>query len=132
MYNTDAEDDFIAKNYPNAENISVDYAIMEKAENVFVILGDFGWSDLGSWASLHDIKEKDKKGNVLEGNVMAYGTKNSIVRSFSEDKLIVVQGLDGYLVTENDNVILICKKDDEKQFREFVKDVKAKKGDEYI
>jgi len=130
-YYTDDEKNFVFSAYAQCKSISIDYAIMEKAENVYVILGDFGWSDLGSWASLHDIKEKDKKGNVLEGNVMAYGTKNSIIRS-SEDKLIVVQGLDGYLVTENENVILICKKDDEKQFREFVKDVKAQKGDNYI
>ncbi len=131
-YYKDDEKDFVFAAYAQCKSISIDYAIMEKAENVYMILGDFGWSDLGSWASLHDIKEKDKKANVLEGNVMAYDTKNSIIRSSSNEKLIVVQGLDGYLVTENDNVILICKKDDEKQFREFVKDVKAKKGDEYI
>jgi mannose-1-phosphate guanylyltransferase len=130
-YYTSGETGFINSAYTQCKNISIDYGIMEKANNVYVIFGEFGWSDLGSWASLHEIKPKDRSQNVVDGNVMLYGTSNSLIQG-GKDKLIVVQGLDGYLVTECDNVILICKIDDERQFREFVNDVKSKKGSEFI
>ncbi len=117
--------------YYQCRNISIDYGVMEKASNVHMVMGDFGWSDMGSWATLHDIKKKDQDQNVLEAKVMAYDTRNSIVKG-PEDKLIVVQGLDGYLVADIDNVLLICRKDDERQFRKFYKDVKFKRLAEYL
>ena len=104
---------------------------MEKADNVYVILGDFGWSDLGSWDSLHDIKEKDENNNVVEANVLLYETRNSLFLG-AEDKLIVVQGLEDYLVADTGDVLLICKKDIESEMRRIIKDVKAKKGEKYI
>lgn len=125
------EYDAISSAYSQCNNISIDYGVMEKASNVFVVLGDFGWSDLGSWESLHEISEKEENNNVTNGNVMLYDTKDSLIQG-PEEKLIVVQGLEGYLVAECDNVLLICKKDDEQKFRDFVADVKDKKGKEYL
>jgi mannose-1-phosphate guanylyltransferase len=127
-FNTPDEMEAIEKAYAQCKNISVDYAILEKATNVFVCLGDFTWSDLGSWASIHDISPKDENNNVLKGKTLLYDTRNSIIRASSSDKLIVVQGLNGYLVAEFGNVIIICEKDREDQFRRFVNDVKAMQG----
>lgn len=113
--------------YSHFKNISIDYGVMEKASNVYVILGDFGWSDLGSWDSLHDLKKKDKNKNVIEGSAMTYDAHNCLIKG-SKEKLIVVQGLNGYLVADCGNVLLICRKDQEKAIRQFVKDAKAKRG----
>lgn len=110
--------------YGQCKNISIDYAIMEKADNVYVCLGNFSWSDLGSWGSIHEISEKDGDNNVVQANALTYDTRNSIIRG-SGDKLIVVQGLNGYLVGEFGNVVIVCEKDKEDQFRKFVNDVKG-------
>jgi mannose-1-phosphate guanylyltransferase len=104
---------------------------MEKADNVFVVLGDFGWSDLGSWSSLHDHHDKDDNGNVVDGNAMLYESNECIVRS-PENKLVVVQGLEGYLVADCEDVLMICNKDDENKIRSIVNDVKSEKGEHYI
>jgi mannose-1-phosphate guanylyltransferase len=130
-YNTDKEADFIAKAYTQTKNISVDYGIMEKADNVHVISCDFGWSDLGTWKSLHSIGKKDTNNNVASENVMLYDTKNCIIKT-PEDRLVVVQGLDDYIIAEFDNVLMICRKDEEQKVRDFVADVKNKKGNDYI
>lgn len=130
-YFTDQEDDFIKKAYSQCKNVSIDYGIMEKAENVFVVLGDFGWSDLGSWNSLHEIKEKDESLNVVDANALMYDTNNCIIKG-PKEKLVVVQGLEGYLVAVCENVVLICKKDEEQKFREFTSDVKSKKGNMFL
>lgn len=129
--NTSNEYDAISAAYSQCNNISIDYGVMEKASNVYVVLGDFGWSDLGSWDSLHEISDKEEHNNVVNANALLYDTSNSLVKG-PEDKLIVVQGLEGYLVAECDNVLLICKKDDEQKFRDFVSDVKDKKGKDYL
>ncbi|MEQ9426340.1 MAG: mannose-1-phosphate guanylyltransferase [Cyclobacteriaceae bacterium] len=131
-YFTDSESDFIKTAYSHSKNISIDYGIMEKAENVYVVLGDFGWSDLGSWNSLYDIKDKDQDENVVTGNnALFYGSKNNLVHS-NPKKVVLVQDLDGYLIADFDDVLVICKKDEEAKFREFVADVKQKKGDNYL
>lgn len=130
FFYTDDEPQFVAKAYSLVKNISIDYGIMEKSHNVYVILGDFGWSDLGSWKSLHEIQPHDNGNNVIEANAILYDTTNSFIK-VSPEKLIVVQGLDNYLVTEVDNVILICKLDAENKFREFVNDAKNK-GEDYL
>jgi mannose-1-phosphate guanylyltransferase len=98
---------------------------MEKADNVYVWLSDFAWSDLGSWSSMYELNKKDENKNVIDANAMVYETRNSVIKG-SKDKLIVVQGLDGYLVGEFDNVIIVCQKDQEDLFRRFVNDLKAK------
>lgn len=130
--NTPEERDAILIAYPQCKSISIDYGIMEKAQNVYVCLGTFTWSDLGSWASIHEISDKDDNNNAIRANAQTYETRNSIIRG-SSDKLIVVQGLNGYLVGEFGNVIIVCEKDKEEQFRRFVSDLKTKPhASEYI
>jgi mannose-1-phosphate guanylyltransferase len=132
VYNTNKEKAFLANAYTNCKNISIDYAIMEKADNVFVRTSIIGWSDLGTWGSLYDHIKKDDKGNAIVGkNVMMYQSGNCIV-NVSKDKLVVIEGLEDYIVVESDNIILICKKQDEQQIRNFVNDVKVSKGDKFI
>jgi mannose-1-phosphate guanylyltransferase len=111
--------------YAQCKNISIDYGIMEKAQNVYVCLGTFTWSDLGSWASIHEISTKDEHNNVINANAQLYDTRNCIIKG-APDKMIVVQGLNGYLVGEFGNVVIVCEKDREEQFRRFVNDLKAK------
>lgn len=131
-YNTPDEDSFIDETYAVCKNISIDYGVMEKADNVYVLSVDFGWSDLGTWGSLYAIREKDENQNSVVGShVMMYDTKNSIVH-VPDDKLVVLQGLDDYIVVEQDNVLLICRKEDEQQIRTFVNDVKVEKGEKYV
>lgn len=122
---TPEEKEAIMSAYSQCKNISIDYGIMEKATNVYVCLGNFTWSDLGSWASIHEISEKDENNNVVNANALTYDTRNSIIKG-SSDKLIVVQGLNGYLIGEFGNVIIVCEKDREEQFRRFVTDTKAR------
>ncbi len=130
-YFTEKESAFIKSAYSISKSVSIDYAIMEKAEHVSVVLGDFGWSDLGSWNALHEIKEKDTNENVFEGDVMSYNSRNNYVLSKSK-RLIVTEGLEGYLVADFDDVLLICRKEDSGIFREFVSDIKEQKGDKLI
>ena len=105
---------------------------MEKADNVFVQLCDFGWSDLGTWELLYNQYHKDKDQNVtLQGETMLYDCRNNIV-SVPEESLAIVQGLDGYLIAAKDKVLLICKKDDDASIRKFLNDVQIKSGEKFI
>ena len=132
IYNTPNESDFIEKTYAVCKNISIDYGIMEKADNVFVLAVDFGWSDLGTWGSLYDIRDKDENSNAVMGNnVMFYDTKKCIV-NVPKEKLVVLQGLSDYIIVEDNNTLLVCRKEDEQQIRQFVKDVKLDKGEQYV
>ena len=130
-YYSSEEKGFIEKAYSIVKNISIDYAIMEKAQNVYVIPGDFGWSDLGSWNALHEIREKDEDGNVIEAETILYDCKNNYIKS-QGGKLVVLHDLDGYLVSDFEDVLLVCKKDDASKFKAFVTDVKTEKGESYI
>ncbi len=130
-YNTADEEKFISETYAVCQNISIDYGIMEKAENVYVLSVDFGWSDLGTWGSLYAIREKDENGNAMVGNVLSYDNKNCIV-NISKGKLAVIQGLDDYIVVLQDDALLICRKEDEQQIRQFVNDVKMEKGEKFV
>lgn len=125
--NTDQETSFINKAYSQCRNISIDYGIMEKADNVFVLLSDFGWSDLGTWNSLYSIGEKDESGNVVDGEVLLYDTNNCIIKT-PKERLVVIKGLQDYIVAEYDNVLMICPKSEEQKVKDFVADVKVKKG----
>lgn len=132
VYGTPAEKQFIDENFPACPNVSIDFGIMEKADNVYVSLGDFGWSDLGTWGSLYDLSPKDVAGNVaLKGGTLLYNSHDNIV-VLPKNKLAVIDGLDGYLVAESDNVLLICKKDSEHAIRKFVNDAQIKMGEDYI
>lgn len=131
-YNTDQEEKFIQEAYSICRSISIDYGIMEKADNVYVLQADFGWSDLGTWGSLYDHSEKDNNGNTIVGNnVVVYNTQNCVV-NMPKDKLVVIHGLDDYIVIESDNTLLICKKADEQKIKQFVNDVKIEKGEQYV
>ncbi len=121
MATTD-EDAFIQDTFPSCPNISIDYGIMEKASNVCVMSADFGWSDLGTWGSLYELSEKDEHANVtLKCDAAFYNSKRNIV-TLEPGKLAVVQGLEGYIIAEADNVLLICKQEDEQHIRQFVND----------
>ena len=131
VYNTDAEKDFIAHNFPACPNISIDFGVMEKASNVFMLQADFGWSDLGTWGSLYDRLAKDKEDNVvLKCKTLMYESKGNIVAV--PRKLVVLNGLEDFIVAESDNVLLICKKEEEQRIRQFVTDAKMKFGDEFV
>ena len=122
-YYLDSEDSFIQRAYQHCGSISIDNGIMEKAENVHVVLASFGWSDLGTWKSMYEVSEKDANLNVTDGNLILHNTTNSIIKT-PKDKLVVINGLDGFIVAEFDGVLLICKKDDEQKVKEFVAQAK--------
>ena len=131
-YNTPKEDEGIKNAYAECKNISIDYGVLEKADNVYVRSSVIGWSDLGTYGSLYNHIAKDDKDNAIVGkNVMMYDSKNCIV-NISKDKLVVVEGLKDYIVVESDDIILICKKQDEQRIRDFVNDVKLKKGEKFV
>ncbi|MDL2257168.1 mannose-1-phosphate guanylyltransferase [Bacteroidales bacterium OttesenSCG-928-I14] len=132
LYNTPEEKKFIEKQYPTCENISIDYGIMEKADNVYMLVADFDWSDLGTWGSLHDISEKDENMNAALKCKSAFIESSNNLVSLPEGKLAVVQGLDDYIVAEADNILLICKKSDEQKIKQFVTDVNMKYDNEYL
>lgn len=132
IYGTDNEREVISKAYSNCRNISIDYGILEKAENVYVLTADFGWSDLGTWSSLYEHSPKDENRNTVEGeNVFLYDTVNSIVK-IPEKKIVVLQGLDNYIVVESENILIVCKKGDEQMIKNFVNDIKLKLGEGVI
>ncbi len=125
-YNTKKEKDFIESVYARCKNISIDYGIMEKTKDVFVICSDFGWSDLGTWSSLYEHSEKDQfKNSINSKNVCTYDTKNCII-NLPKGKTAVLQGLDNYIVVEKNNTLLICKKEEEQQIRNFVHQINLK------
>lgn len=132
VYNTGNEAAFIERAYSTCKNISIDYSVMEKAQNVYVRSSIFGWSDLGTWGSLYAHINKDEQGNALVGkNIITYDSKNCIVQ-VPREKLVVLQGLEDYIVVESEGVLMICKKQDEQQIRNFVNDVKVKKGEKFV
>lgn len=120
-FGTDKEQEIINERYAECENISVDYAIMEKAEEIYVFPADFGWSDLGTWGSLHTLSKKDSNNNALIGeNIKTFETSNCLINVKDAEK-VVVQGLDGYIVAERDGRLLICKLSEEQRIKEFSK-----------
>ena len=129
---TDEELDAVANIYAQCRNISIDYAVMEKAENVYVLCADFGWSDIGTWGSLYANQRKDRNRNAVVGNnVFLYDTKGCEI-NIHPQKLAVIQGLEDVIVVQTDDVLLICKKDEEQRIKDFVNNVKLEKGDGYI
>lgn len=120
-FGTEKEQEIINERYAECENISVDYAIMEKAEEIYVFPADFGWSDLGTWGSLHTLSKKDSNNNALIGdNIKTFETSNCLINVKDADN-VVVQGLDGYIVAERDGRLLICKLSEEQRIKEFSK-----------
>ncbi len=123
-YNTGAESDFIHQNYALAENISIDYAILEKAKNVFVLPATFDWNDLGTWGSLHDKLEKDEQNNaIVNATVILENSSNNIIRTEGK-KLVVIDGLDDYIVVDQGNTLLIYPKNKEQDIKTIVQNIK--------
>ena len=119
VFGTAKEQKMINEQFPKCPSISIDYAVMERADEIFVFPADFGWSDVGTWGSLHTIAPVDKDGNnVIGENVKLYETKNCVVH-VTEEKRVVIQGLDGYIVAEKDNTLLVCKLSEEQRIKEF-------------
>ena len=132
LYNTLDEISFINRVFPTCRNISIDYGIMEKSKNVFVYPSDFGWSDLGTWGSLSTHVSSDKNNNTLiSKQVLLYDSENNIVR-LPKDKAAVIQGLDGYIIVDTKDALLICKKEEEQKIKQFVADVKYNLGNEFV
>ena len=119
LYGTDKEQDAINENFPKCESISVDYAILEKSEEIYCFPASFGWSDLGTWGSLRENVSRDNNGNAVIGdNVQTYETRDCVIHC-SEERRVVVQGLNGYIVAEKDNTLLICKLSEEQRIKQF-------------
>ncbi len=120
IYGTDAEQAAIDKHFPLCPNISIDYAVMEKADEIYVFPADFGWSDLGTWGSLYERMPADAKGNVCIGErIELYDCHDCIIHTTDEHR-VILQGLEGYVVAEKDNSLLICRRVEEQRIRQFV------------
>ena len=127
-YNTIEENEKITEVYTQCKNISFDYGIMEHAENTFVIRASFDWSDLGTWRSLYENMEKDYLGNATKNNVMILESSGNVIRTVNEDKLIVLDGLEDFIVVDTEDVLLICKMEDEQVIKKIVREVKQNSG----
>jgi mannose-1-phosphate guanylyltransferase len=132
-YNTPQEQEFIQSAFSQCTNISIDYGIMEKADNVYVLPTEFGWSDLGTWASIYDLSEKDYVGNVVipSERVIMYDSSNCMV-NVPKEKLVVLQGLHDFIVIEDNNSLLVCPREREQEIKQIVADVKQRFGSEFI
>ena len=130
--NTPGEKQAIEKIYPLCTNISIDYGIMEKADNVYIIPSSFGWSDLGTWNSAYENMEKDEAHNAISGNnTMLIDASGNMVH-VDEDKLIVLQGINNYIVIDTGDVLLICSREKEQEIKEYVSEIKRSKGDRFL
>lgn len=128
VFNTPAEQDFIQEHYPGTRSISIDYAIMEQADNVFTIPAQFGWSDLGAWASLHEEVDKDADGNAIQGDqILVYDTHNCLIRA-PQGKIVVAGGLDDFIVVDEGDVLLIFPKSREQEIKAVTGMVKERFG----
>ena len=115
---TERETEVINRYFPDCENISIDYAVMENAEEIYVVPAEFGWSDLGTWGALRGLLPQDASGNAAIGTVKLYDSSNCMVH-VAQEKKVVIQGLDGYIVAEQDNTLLICRLEEEQRIKEF-------------
>ena len=133
LYNTPAEKEFIQASFQKCTNISIDYGIMEKANNVYVMPSEFGWSDLGTWASIYELANKDDVGNAVihPENVLMIDSSNCMV-NVPKEKLVILQGMHDFIVVEANNTLLISPKNKEQTVKQVVADVKSRYGNRYI
>ena len=132
LFGTKQEKSFIGKTYAECKNISIDYGIMEKADNVYVMGTDIGWSDLGTWSSLYEHSSVDKnKNSVIRGDVFSYGTHGNLF-NITPGKIAVIQGLKDYIVVDSDNVLLIVKKEEEQNIKQYLEDVKNSTKEKFL
>ena len=132
VWNTSSEMDFINNNYPKAENISIDFGIMERANNVQILPVDFGWNDLGTWGSLYQKLEKDSQENAVVGAKTIFRDANRNMVKTQSGKRVVIQGLQDFIVVEKDDVLLICPKDAEQDIKEITSEVKDTFGEDFV
>jgi len=131
-FGTAAEASFISKAYSQCTNVSIDYGIMEKADQVFVIPSEFGWSDLGTWQSIYSHYDKDYLGNAVLGKeVMIFDSKDCMIMA-PDQKLVVLQGLEGYCVVDTPDSLLICRLDKEQEIKQITAEIKRTKGDRFL
>ncbi len=130
-YNTPEEEAFIRRAYSQCKSTSMIHGVLEKADNVYVMLGNFDWADVDSWNTLYEMKQKDAGQNVVEANAFLYDIKNSYIKG-SRHKLIIVHQLEGYLVADTEDVLLICPRHMEDKIKTFTSDVRAKKGERFV
>jgi len=132
ILNDASEKEMINRIYPECPNISIDYGILEKSKDVYVFCSDFGWSDLGTWGSLYERSTKDESGNAVQGeNVILYDSEDCLINAPNK-KLVVIQGIKDYIIVDNDDTLLICKKENEQEIKTFVNDIKISRGKEFI
>jgi len=132
LFGTKQEKSFIGRTYTECKSISIDYGIMEKADNVYVMCTDIGWSDLGTWSSLYDHSSLDKNGNsVIRGNLFSYDNRGNVF-SISPDKVAVIQGLKDYIVVDSEDVLLIVKKEEEQNIKNYLEAVKKETKEKYL
>ena len=131
-FNTPAEAEALEAIYPQCTNISIDFGIMEKADNVYVIPSSFGWSDLGTWNSAYENFEKDYLENAVAGNNVVVIDATKCMVHVPDDKLVLLQGLDDHIIVDTKDVLLICKKNKEQEIKEYVNEVKRKKGEKFL
>jgi len=133
FYNTEREQEFIHSAFSQCTNISIDYGIMEKADNVYVLPSEFGWSDLGTWASVYELSTKDYVGNaVINPEMVIMHDSSNCMVNVPQGKLVVLQGLHDYIVVEDNNTLMICPRDQEQEIKQIVVDVKQRFGTEFI
>ncbi len=131
-FGTAGESAFIRSIYDSCENVSIDYGIMEKADNVYTVVSDFGWSDLGTWGSLYSHLPHDDKGNATIGNtVRSYDCARNVVHAH-DGRLMVLQGLEDFIVVSTADALLVCRKQDEQQIKRFVQDLTMESGDKFV
>ena len=126
-YNTENEKEFIEKTYPNVEKISIDNGILERADNVFVIPADLGWSDLGTWTSVFENAEKDENQNAKSFNSITYNTEGSIIRIKNREKTAIIDGLKDYIVIDTEKALLICPRNNDQLIKQYVADLESRK-----
>jgi mannose-1-phosphate guanylyltransferase len=132
FFGTKQEKSFIGKTYAECRSISIDYGIMEKADNVYVMCTDIGWSDLGTWSSLYEHAAVDIRGNALvSGDVFSYDNKGNIF-NISPGKVAVLQGLKDYIVVDSEDVLLIVKKEEEQNIKQYLEDVKKSTKEKFL
>ena len=131
VYNTPGEAAFIVEKYPGSPNISIDYAILEKADNIYTIPADIGWSDLGTWASLHAIADKDEQLNVFNGEHIHLNNTKDCMINLPKGKAAVIRGLDNYIVVDDENVLLIYPKSEEQEIKGVAREMVEKFGSQY-
>ena len=131
-FNTPEEKKALEHIYPLCTNISIDFGIMEKADNVYVIPSSFGWSDLGTWNSAYENLNKDKHNNAIAGNNVMPIEANKCMIHAPNNKLVVLQGLDDFIVVDTPDVLLICKKEKEQEIKEYVAKIKRTKGEQFL